>query len=563
MAAELAPFGATFISISAADIKGRFVGESEKSIKYLFQVAREATKGRNGKYGERPVVILMDEVDGLIEESTGGGGGVGTGLLSQFNAEIAGANVNNKGLIVIAVTNYPEKIPPAAFQRFTHKIFIGLPSLDDLRELLMKKLKKIGWDRVNFYDPILPRWLQEIDWERVQFITTFLGITSNSSREQQRWSFPGQFETEQDEDPDTGALRSSPSIFFKIADANDVRDKAQIAVVRVGAPFFNVKPGLAPAEAVPWDVVDYMAWYLWSRYYAPREVDGIFSTMLLRAEQRSVFFATQNPISQSKVYYQKWLLQKLFVDKLVQEGNRCVTKRVGPRYAAIPLWYTTVSEKIGDKPEDEQKLEQAFFQRFADGSAIKFGEAWGYRRLTSANGSVATRLEPKFNLKDKSNESRVIVTRTQINDATPVSQELLKGAAPRIIRKVFLERKQTKDVAVPSGATMENPPFIPTEKWLPGSDEQLNPDNFPKILGISQIVLNDFKDSVAKIRSIAIRNVDQMIRYAREFGYSVKGGADIEQLERQAALMEKIPETSRYSEIWRQFVEAIQSAGGV
>jgi hypothetical protein len=52
----------------------------------------------------------------LIDE---GGSGVGTGLLSQFNAEIQGfRGVSNKGLIVIAATNYPEKLPPAGIMHF-------------------------------------------------------------------------------------------------------------------------------------------------------------------------------------------------------------------------------------------------------------------------------------------------------------------------------------------------------------------------------------------------------------------------------------------------------------
>lgn len=62
-------YGASLISISASDIKGRYVGESEKSMSILFQVARHLTR-KNGKgpFGARPVVVFIDEIDGLIDE---------------------------------------------------------------------------------------------------------------------------------------------------------------------------------------------------------------------------------------------------------------------------------------------------------------------------------------------------------------------------------------------------------------------------------------------------------------------------------------------------------------
>jgi hypothetical protein len=92
--------------------------------------------------------------------------------------------VPNTGLIPIGATNYPEKIPPGAFARFGHKIFIGLPSLDNVREILMRKIRRMGWDRIDFFENGLfhgtreasPRWLQEIDWQRDQFITTALQV---------------------------------------------------------------------------------------------------------------------------------------------------------------------------------------------------------------------------------------------------------------------------------------------------------------------------------------------------------------------------------------------------
>lgn len=45
----------TFISISAADLLSKWVGESEKGVKYLFKAARKF----------KPCIVFIDEIDSL------------------------------------------------------------------------------------------------------------------------------------------------------------------------------------------------------------------------------------------------------------------------------------------------------------------------------------------------------------------------------------------------------------------------------------------------------------------------------------------------------------------
>lgn len=321
-------FNTVYISISASDIKSRFVGDNEKGIKYLFRVARKLAAGG------RTVVIFVDEIDGLITKTDTTGEG-STGLLSEFNAETQGGKGrDNKGLIIIGATNYPDKIPIPAFQRFSNRIFIGLPSLDNIREIIMKKLHNMGWDRINLSkDEKWPKWVQTIDWEREKFITSILDDTFNEKGEKVREIW--------------GTLEKS--LMFRKTTAKDLPTPENpnpipwTTATSLDVEIFDIFCD-GRADECPWDAVDMMTYYLWSLYYAPREIDNVFINMSIRAEDRSVYFSTQNPVSFNKIYYQKWLLEKKEMTKKVSKDNRCVIEKT-TRFSAIPLWYTAVDNK--------------------------------------------------------------------------------------------------------------------------------------------------------------------------------------------------------------------------
>lgn len=50
--------GGTFFSISASDLMSKYVGESEKTLRALFQLARK----------ERPSIIFIDQIDSIAGE---------------------------------------------------------------------------------------------------------------------------------------------------------------------------------------------------------------------------------------------------------------------------------------------------------------------------------------------------------------------------------------------------------------------------------------------------------------------------------------------------------------
>lgn len=250
-------------------------------------------------------------------------------------------------MIVIAATNYPEKIPSAAFQRFTHRIFVGLPNLDNIREIVMKKLRRMEWTRVNFMLPVeqaavLPKWAQKIDWNRNQFITSFL---DEGVREQ--WEYP------------SGDNPQNSNFYNPSATQADV-DRRFLGASEVGVAFPDF---FRDEDDCPWDVVDLMCIFLYNNYYAPREIDALFYMMLIDAQIRSIAFVNGNPLGISKTYYQKWILEKRIMTKKVEANGKCIPQRM-ERHALIPLNYSVENE--GEDNNSERNFLQAYYKNETD-----------------------------------------------------------------------------------------------------------------------------------------------------------------------------------------------------
>ena len=125
---------ATFFSISAASLTGRWVGESEGMVRAMFEVARS----------RQPAFIFIDEVDSLLSERGGGNEGeasrkLKTEFLVQFDGVSSGDATQ---LTVMGATNRPQEIDEAARRRFVKRIYIPLPDSNGRLQLLDSLLSK-------------------------------------------------------------------------------------------------------------------------------------------------------------------------------------------------------------------------------------------------------------------------------------------------------------------------------------------------------------------------------------------------------------------------------------
>jgi len=156
--------GILYYAPTAADLKGKYVGETEKKIVKYFTCAsrnacvrmEESLKEAGGdvrKAKKYISVIFIDEFDGVggdrSEDQTGLVANSVNTLLQMMDGVQSFKNVT-----VVAATNYPWSLDAAILRRFNNQIYVGLSNSEDNQELLQleyKNLIKIKSTNVGCY----------------------------------------------------------------------------------------------------------------------------------------------------------------------------------------------------------------------------------------------------------------------------------------------------------------------------------------------------------------------------------------------------------------------------
>ncbi|RZS93271.1 ATP-binding protein [Aquimarina brevivitae] len=110
---------ANFINVGINDILDMWIGNSEKNLHELFEMARRNT----------PCVIFIDEIDALGANRNDMHKSAGRNVINQFLAELDGIESNNEGILIIGATNTPWHLDPAFRRpgRFDRIIFVSPP----------------------------------------------------------------------------------------------------------------------------------------------------------------------------------------------------------------------------------------------------------------------------------------------------------------------------------------------------------------------------------------------------------------------------------------------------
>ncbi|XP_068692388.1 vacuolar protein sorting-associated protein 4B-like [Montipora capricornis] len=124
----------TFISVSSSDLVSKWLGESERLVKQLFEMARD----------NKPAIIFIDEVDSLCGSRSENESESARRIKTEFLVQMQGVGVDNKDVLVLGATNIPWTLDSAIRRRFEKRIYIPLPEASarvKMFELHMGNLK--------------------------------------------------------------------------------------------------------------------------------------------------------------------------------------------------------------------------------------------------------------------------------------------------------------------------------------------------------------------------------------------------------------------------------------
>ena len=136
---------ATFFNVSAANIVSKWLGESERLVMNLFELARK----------NQPAIIFIDELDSIGVSRSGDDVGGERRLKTQLLTELQGlASKEGERITLIGATNLPWELDFALRSRFEKKIHVPLPSREARSKIFETHMEDVEVSPTVEYDEL-------------------------------------------------------------------------------------------------------------------------------------------------------------------------------------------------------------------------------------------------------------------------------------------------------------------------------------------------------------------------------------------------------------------------
>jgi SpoVK/Ycf46/Vps4 family AAA+-type ATPase len=157
-----------FYAPEGGQLKGKYVGETEKNIEKYFNCAsKQAMSCQNDNDALKPAhsnpnnpcgfeiskvisVIFLDEIEAIAGDRSRDTSGLMTNSVNALLQKMDGVN-SLSNVVVMAATNYPWSLDDAILRRFDTKIYITLPTRTDIINLIKIDIAKYI-KKILFYD---------------------------------------------------------------------------------------------------------------------------------------------------------------------------------------------------------------------------------------------------------------------------------------------------------------------------------------------------------------------------------------------------------------------------
>lgn len=163
-----------YFARKGADCLGKYVGDAERQLRLLFQVAEKS----------QPSIIFFDEIDGLAPSRTRQQDQTHSSVVSTLLALMDGLK-SRGSVVVIGATNRPDAVDPALRRpgRFDREIYFPLPSVKDRESILSLHTKK--WPK-----PVTGSLLKWIARRTAGFAGDLQALCTQAAVVALKWSCP-------------------------------------------------------------------------------------------------------------------------------------------------------------------------------------------------------------------------------------------------------------------------------------------------------------------------------------------------------------------------------------